>query len=96
MITPAQLKGRIKNMCDGDSKKAEALIRLYFMERFLERVSLSEYKGRFILKGGLLASSLIGVDLRTTMDIDTTVRAIPLNEKDITDTVNCTRMRQKR
>ena len=43
MITAAQLKGRIKNMCDGDSKKAEALIRLYFMERFLERVSLSEY-----------------------------------------------------
>ena len=40
MITAAQLKGRIKNMCDGDSKKAEALIRLYFMERFLERVSL--------------------------------------------------------
>ena len=48
MITAAQLKGRIKNMCDGDSKKAEALIRLYFMERFLERVSLSEYKERFI------------------------------------------------
>lgn len=38
MITAAQLKGRIKNMCDGDSKKAETLLRLYFMERFLERV----------------------------------------------------------
>ncbi len=88
MITAAQLKGRIKKMCDGDSKKSEALIRLFFMERFLERVSISEYKERFILKGGLLASSLIGVDLRTTMDIDTTVRAIPLNEKDITDIVN--------
>jgi hypothetical protein len=59
MITAAQLKGRIKNMCDGDSKKAEALIRLYFMERFLERVSLSEYKGRFILKGGIF--SLINI-----------------------------------
>ena len=88
MISAAQLKGRIKNMSDGDSKKAEALIRLYFMERFLERVSISEYKERFILKGGLLASSLIGVDLRTTMDIDTTVRAIPLNENDMTDIVN--------
>ena len=88
MISAAQLKGRIKNMSDGDSKKAEALIRLYFMERFLERVSISEYKERFILKGGLLASSLMGVDLRTTMDIDTTVRAIPLNENDITDIVN--------
>lgn len=87
MITAAQLKGRIKNMSSGDSKKAEALLRLYFMERFLERVSLSEYKERFILKGGLLASSLIGVDLRTTMDIDTTVRAIPLNEKDVKDII---------
>ena len=50
MITAAQLKGRIKNMCNGDSKKAEALIRLYFMERFLERVSLSEYKGLCLIR----------------------------------------------
>ena len=88
MISASQLKGRIKKLGDGDPRKSEALIRLYFMERFLERVSISEYKERFILKGGLLASSLIGVDLRTTMDIDTTVRAIPLNENDITDIVN--------
>ena len=52
------------------------------MERFLERVSVSEYKEKFILKGGMLASSLIGVNLRTTMDIDTSVKGLPLNEDD--------------
>ena len=58
------------------------------MERLLERVSLSKYKDNFILKGGMLASSLIGVDMRTTMDMDTTVKALPLNEKDITDVIS--------
>lgn len=50
------------------------------MERFLERVSISEYHDQFILKGGMLVASLVGMDLRSTMDIDTTVRALPINE----------------
>ena len=61
---------------------AQALIRTYFMERFLERVSVSEYRNNFILKGGMLVASIVGVDMRATMDIDTTVKALPLNEKD--------------
>ena len=52
------------------------------MERFLERVSVSEYRNNFILKGGMLVASIVGVDMRATMDIDTTVKALPLNEKD--------------
>ncbi len=76
IISAAQLKGKVKNKCGGDAKNAESIMRLYFMERVLERISCSAYKDKFILKGGLLASSLIGVDLRTTMDIDTSVRAI--------------------
>ena len=52
------------------------------MERFLERVSVSEYRNNFILKGGMLVASIVGVDMRSTMDIDTTVKALPLNEKD--------------
>lgn len=51
------------------------------MERFLERVSVSEYRNNFILKGGMLVASIVGVDMRATMDIDTTVKALPLNEK---------------
>lgn len=50
------------------------------MERFLERVSLSQYRDNFVLKGGLLVSSLVGVDMRSTMDVDTTVKSLPLNK----------------
>ncbi len=77
------LKAKVKNISNGDSKKSQAIIRIYFMERFLERISLSKYKDQFILKGGILVSSLIGINLRTTMDIDTTVKAIPLSKEEL-------------
>lgn len=53
------------------------------MERFLERVSISSYRDNFILKGGMLVASIVGVDMRATMDIDTTVKALSLNETDV-------------
>ena len=72
--TAKQLKDKVKNMSGGNSEVAQALIRTYFMERFLERVSVSEYRNNFILKGGMLVASIVGVDMRATMDIDTTVK----------------------
>ena len=48
----------------------------------MERISLSGYKNNFILKGGMLVASLVGIDMRATMDIDTTVRSLPLKEED--------------
>ena len=83
IISSNQLKGIIKNKASGDAKKAESLVRLFFMEHFLERVAMSAYKDSFVLKGGMLASSLLGIDLRTTMDIDTSVRALTLGEDEI-------------
>lgn len=77
--TSRQLKDLIRNMAKGDSGKSQQLIRNYAMERFLERVSLSEYKDNFILKGGMLVSSIVGLNNRATMDIDTTVRNLPLD-----------------
>ena len=53
--TAKQLKDKVKNMSGGNSEVAQALIRTYFMERFLERVSVSEYRNNFILKGGMIA-----------------------------------------
>ena len=79
----SQLKGKIKNLANGDVRKAETLMRIFFMERFIERVSVSEYREKFILKGGMLTSSLLGIDMRTTMDIDTTLRSLPLTDEDI-------------
>lgn len=82
------LKANVRNISKGDDKVAKALIRIFFMERFLERVSMSEYRDQFILKGGMLVSSLLGINVRATMDIDTTVRALPLTEQDISRIVS--------
>lgn len=80
--TSKQLKDKVRNSSKGNSDVAKAMIRIFIMERFLERVSLSKYKNNFILKGGMLVASIVGVDMRATMDIDTTVKSLPLNEKD--------------
>ena len=82
------LKANVRNISKGDDKVAKALIRIFFMERFLERVSMSEYRDQFILKGGMLVSSLLGINVRATMDIDTTVRALPLTVQDISRIVS--------
>ena len=81
--TSTQVKALIRNMSKSDSNRAQLLIRNYGMERFLERISLSRYKDNFILKGGMLVSSMVGLDNRATMDIDTTVCNMPLNTETI-------------
>jgi predicted nucleotidyltransferase component of viral defense system len=80
--TSIQLKDKIRNLSHGNSEMAQMLIRNFIMERFLERVSLSEYKKNFVLKGGMLVASMVGIETRATMDIDTTVKALPLNKED--------------
>lgn len=84
--TSRQLKDKVRNMSKSDSSRAALLIRNYGMERFLERVSLSRYKDNFILKGGMLVSAMVGLENRATMDIDTTLRKMPL------DTANAKRI----
>ncbi len=80
--TSKQLKDKVRNLTLGDNDKAKMLIRNFMMERFLERATISKYRNNFILKGGMLVASMVGVDMRATMDIDTTVKALPLNEQD--------------
>ena len=80
--TSKQLKDKVRNVSKGDNDIAKVLIRTFMMERFLERVSLSKYRNNIVLKGGMLVASMVGVDMRATMDIDTTVKALPLNEID--------------
>ena len=82
MIKSAQaVKAKIKNKAGGNSDKSQIMLRIYLMERLLERVSLSPYRDNFVLKGGFLVSSLVGVDMRSTMDIDTTVKSLHLEKK---------------
>ncbi len=81
--TSRQLKDLIRNLSKESGIEAHILIRKYMMERFLERVSKSTYNDSFILKGGLLVSAFTGVELRATMDIDTTFKGLPLNTSEI-------------
>ena len=80
--TATQLKAKVKNLSGGNSSKAQMLIRNYFMERFLERIAQSEYRDHFILKGGMLVASLVGLNTRATMDIDASVKAVSLSKED--------------
>ena len=79
--TATQLKAKVRNLSGSDSQKAQTLIRNYMMERFLERITLSEYRNNFILKGGMLVAAVVGLDTRATMDIDTTVKALTLSNE---------------
>lgn len=72
--TSRQLKALVRNRSNGNSTKAQIIIRNYIMERFLERLSLSEHRNNLILKGSALISAIVGLETRTTMDIDTTLR----------------------
>ena len=85
--TARQLKDKIKTMSGGNGMRAQTLIRNYIMERFLERIALSEYKDKFVLKGGMLVASIVGLETRATMDIDTTVRSLNLTLEDATKAV---------
>lgn len=78
--TATQLKAKVRNLSGGDSKKAQTLIRNFIMERFLERIALSQYRNNFILKGGMLVAAVVGLDTRATMDIDTTVKSLNLTK----------------
>jgi len=78
-----QLKARIKNLAMKNKVPAQAVLQNYMLERLLERISVSIYKDKFILKGGLLIASLVGIGNRTTMDMDATLKGYPLSEPSI-------------
>jgi len=88
MKTAEQIKGAIRNISKENSVNPNSLLQMCLFEGILEKLSKSKYRENFILKGGLLISSLIGVDVRSTMDMDTTIKGIPVNEETITRIIN--------
>ncbi len=88
MKTPEQLKGAIRNIAKSRNLRSQEVLQMFMFERILERLAASEYRDNFILKGGLLISSMIGITERTTMDMDTTVRGINMTEEEITKVIN--------
>lgn len=77
------LKAKINNIAKKDKVLPQAVMQIYMLERLLERISISEYKNNFILKGGMLISSIIGIDNRSTMDMDTTIKGFKLDKDNL-------------
>ncbi|MCT7677676.1 MAG: nucleotidyl transferase AbiEii/AbiGii toxin family protein [Lactobacillus iners] len=87
MINIESIKGKIRNLAEKKNLKSQEVLQIYFFERLLERLSKSQYKNNFVIKGGFLISSLIGIENRTTMDMDTTIKGIALKEDRIKEIV---------
>ncbi len=87
MKTSTQLKALIRNLSKKSNVKAEILLRNFMLERFLERIAISEYKRNFILKGGMLIAAMVGIDTRATMDMDATIKGQTLTASEIADII---------
>lgn len=82
------LKAKASNLSKKTNIPNKYLIQNFMFEALLKRISKSKYKDKFIIKGGLLLASIFGVNLRSTMDLDTTIKGLPLNRKTITKVIN--------
>ena len=81
-------KAIINNIARENKVSAQSVLQTYMLERLLERISVSKYKDNFILKGGMLISAMLGIDSRTTMDMDTTIKGFSLTEENINNIMN--------
>lgn len=83
MKNAMQLKAIIKNMAKDKHISAQLVMQNFMLERLLERISVSEYRKNFILKGGFLIAAMVGLDTRATMDMDATIKGLPVNEESV-------------
>ena len=83
MTNAMQLKALIKNLAKEKCISAQLVLQNYMLERFLERISLSSYRDNYIIKGGFLIASMVGLDTRATMDMDATIKGYPVKEDSI-------------
>lgn len=79
-----QFKAKMKKLASQNHVTALAVLKNFMMERLLDRISVSSYRDKFVLKGGMLISSLVGIHTRTTMDMDTTLQGYPLSKETLT------------
>lgn len=88
MNTATQLKALIRNLSKDKGINSQILLRNYMLERLLERISVSKYKHEFILKGGMLIAAMVGIDTRSTMDMDATIKGQAVNKDNIEAILN--------
>ena len=81
------LKAKASNLAKQTNIPNKYIIQNFMFEALLKRIYNSNYKDKFIIKGGLLLSSIFGVNLRSTKDLDTTIKGLPLNKSTITKVI---------
>lgn len=84
----AQLKAWIKNMSEKVDVNENIILQNYMLERLLERISVSEYKYKFVLKGGMLITAIVGIDMRNTLDMDATIKGFDLEKDNLEKILN--------
>ena len=82
------LKAVVNNIAKENKISAQSVLQTYMLERLLERISVSQYKENFVLKGGMLISAILGIDSRTTMDMDATLKGLELSEDRLLSILN--------
>ena len=87
MSKSMSLKARIRNLAKEKNIPTQVVLQNFMFERLLLRLAVSDYKDRFVLKGGMLVASIVGLDHRATMDLDTTLKNLPLTPEAICDTL---------
>ena len=83
MSNTMSLKAKIRNIAKQKNIPAQVILQNYLFERLLVRLARSEYKDKFVLKGGMLVAAIVGLDNRATMDLDTTLKNLPLTPESI-------------
>ena len=83
MKNAMQLKAYVKNLAKEKKISAQIVLQNYMLERLLERISVSKYHDNFILKGGFLLAAMVGLDTRATMDMDATIKGLPVTKETI-------------
>ncbi|NLI91575.1 MAG: nucleotidyl transferase AbiEii/AbiGii toxin family protein [Peptococcaceae bacterium] len=81
------IKVKIRNLAKKNNVSAQVILQNYMFERFLDRISKSNYKDKFILKGGMLIAAIVGIDSRSTMDMDATLRGYPLDQEKLVSAI---------
>lgn len=84
----AQLKAWIKNMSAKVKINENIILQNYMLERLLERISVSNYKYKFVLKGGMLITAIVGIDMRNTLDMDATIKGFNLEKDNLENILN--------
>lgn len=83
MISSEQLKALVKHKSKATNINSNIILRTVIFELFLEKLSKSKYRDNFIIKGGLLVSAITKIDLRTTMDLDVTLKVLSIKKEDL-------------